>query len=81
MKKYLKATEWIKECDITETYMYMEGLCELRDSIPENCQCKYTSTEIADWLIKYEGGISSLYQITQLIQLCYDISYNELNEE
>lgn len=81
MKMFKTPAEWIKRCDDVETWRYNEALCELRDSMPEDCQCSYSSNEIAEYIMKYEGGLSGIFEVYDLMLLCYDIEYFEINAE
>lgn len=73
MRMYMNKEEWIKRCDTTETYAFMEALEEFED-----LRCEWSSNEMADYLMKYMGGIKSTYHLNQLMNLCYDITDVEL---
>lgn len=80
MTYFKTAQEWIDRCDLIEDYRYEEALIELRDSMNKENQCTYSSDEIAEYLIKWEGGLETIYKVLSLIDLCYDKTWYELRE-
>ena len=76
MRMFLNKKEWIERCEITETYAFMEAIEEFDD-----LGCEWSSNEMAEYLMKYMGGIKSTYQLKQLMDLCYDINSVEFYTE
>ena len=75
MRMCMNVEKWIERCEETETYVYMEALCDLKDESCKKWCSEYSSDEIAEYIIKHEGGLASLYQAKNLFELCYDITF------
>lgn len=69
MKMLLDKKGWIERCEITETYAFMEALEEFEDF-----GGKWSSDDIAEYLMDYMGGMRSVYHLVEMINLCYDIT-------
>ena len=74
MKMLVNKKGWIERCEITETYAFMEALDEFDD-----LGSKWSSDEMAQYLMLYMGGIKSLYHLKEIMDLCYDITSVELD--
>lgn len=69
MMMFLNKKGWIERCEITETYAFMEALENFDD-----LGSKWSSNELAQYLMLYMGGIKYLYHLKELVDLCYDIT-------
>ena len=73
---YMNKEEWIKRCETTETYAFMEALENFNDFGVE-----WSSNEMAEYFMNYMKGIRSTYILKQLMDLCYDITNVEFYTE
>ena len=81
MKHFKTMNEWIKKAEDDGIYYFNSALEEMRDQFTKEDQCRYSSNEVAEFIINYEGGIANLYVIKELMELCYDVSYEAYIEE
>ena len=76
MRMFLNKKDWIKRCEITETYAFMEALDEFEDF-----GCEWSSDEIAEYLMHYMGVIKTIYHLKEILELCYYITSVEFYTE
>ena len=74
MMMFLNKKGWVERCELTETYAFMEALENFDD-----LGSKWSSNEMAQYLMLYMEGVKYLYHLKELIDLCYDITDVELN--